>query len=105
LKKLKVESSRSQADKWLLEAGKTDGRPLRSEEGTMGVRSRVSRAKKLRRVESYAEGRRKMDEKQTNPIRTIERSESLPQDFFVVPLPSEAVFLLPSVFFQRFKEP
>jgi len=33
LKKLKVESSKSQADKWLLEAGKTDGRPLRSEEG------------------------------------------------------------------------
>jgi hypothetical protein len=34
------------------------------------------------------ERRGKMDEKRTNPIRTIERSESLSQGFYVVPLPS-----------------
>jgi hypothetical protein len=38
------------------------------------------------------------DEKKTNPIRTIERSESLSHGLFVAPLLSEAVFLLPSVF-------
>jgi hypothetical protein len=41
--------------------------------------------------------RRKMDEKKTNSDRTM----SLSQGFFVVSLPSEAVFRLPSVFSQR----
>jgi hypothetical protein len=36
-----------------------------------------------------------MDEKKTKPIRTIEKCESLSQGLFVVPLLSEAVFLLP----------
>jgi hypothetical protein len=55
----------------------------------------------MKRNESHGEIRGKMDEKETNPVRTIERSESLTQGFWVVPLPSEAVFLLPSVFSQR----
>jgi hypothetical protein len=45
------------------------------------------------------EGRGKMDEKKTNSIGNIERSERLLQGLFVVPLLGEAVFLLPSVFF------
>jgi hypothetical protein len=53
------------------------------------------------KLKAKDERRGKMDEKKTNPIRTIERSESLPQGFFVVPLPSEAVFPLPSILSQR----
>jgi hypothetical protein len=55
------------------------------------------------KVKAKDERRGKMDEKKTNPIRTIERSESLTQGFFVVPLPIEAVFPLPSILSQRTK--
>jgi len=68
--------------------------------GTMGVRGRESKARKLRRRKANPkeDGR-----KENNSIRTIERSESLSPGLFVVPLLSEAVFLLPSVFSQRSK--
>jgi len=53
---------------------------------------------RLYELKARDERRGKMDEKKTNPIRTIKRSESLSQGLFVAPLLSEAVFLLPSVF-------
>jgi hypothetical protein len=67
------------------------------------AKKRSLEVKKMRRGEGHSEGRGKMDEKKTNLIRTIERSESLTQGFFVVPLPSEAVFPLPSILSQRTK--
>jgi hypothetical protein len=56
------------------------------------------------KLKAKDERRGKMDEKKTNPIRNIERSESLPQNFFVVPLHSEAVFPLPSILSKRSSE-